>query len=239
MSKFRRSTRGAILAAGLSLAVLAASAQAAERPVSFAPLVERVAPAVVNIRTVKIVKGGGGGLMLPGQRGRGGQEGPQEMPDMHEFFRRFFGGPGGPGMAPREFKQRALGTGVIVDQEGYVLTNNHVVQAADEITVALKGGEEFKAEIKGRDPKTDLALIKIKADKALPFLPLGDSDQLKVGDWVLAVGNPFGLEHTVTAASSAPRGASSAPAPTTTSSRPTPASTPATPAVPSWTWTAR
>jgi serine protease Do len=80
-----------------------------------------------------------------------------------------------------------------------VLTNNHVVANADQIVVVLKNGKEYEAEVKGRDPKTDLALIKIKTDDDLPFLPLGDSSKLRVGDWVIAVGNPFGLENTVTA----------------------------------------
>ncbi len=190
----------AVLALVGFLGLAASAVPAAERPGSFADLVEEVSPAVVNIRTVKTVKGGplSGwfGFRHPGQPGPGQDEAP---PDLHEFFRRFFGGPGGPGMPPREFKQRALGSGVIIDEEGYVLTNNHVIAGADEITVKLKDGQEYEAEIKGRDKKTDLALIKIKADREFPYLKLGDSDELRVGDWVLAVGNPFGLENTVTA----------------------------------------
>lgn len=173
-------------------------AMAQNRPDSFADLAEQVSPAVVNIRTVKTVT-----RNLPDYfsfRGPGGQEFNEDnMPDM---LRRFFGMPGGPG-APHDFKQRALGTGVIVDKEGYVLTNNHVIAGADEILAILKDGEEVPAEIVGRDPKTDLALIKLNIDKLpsgkqLPFLPLGDSDSIRVGDWVMAVGNPFGLTSTVT-----------------------------------------
>lgn len=188
----------------LSLCLAAPMAFAADRPGSFADLAEEVAPAVVNIRTVKTVKGGpmSGGFNFKGQQGPGQEQQPR---DLHEFFRRFFGGPGGPGgpgmpgMPPKEFKQRSLGSGVIIDEEGYVLTNNHVIADADQIMVKLKDGAEYEAEIKGRDKKTDLALIKIKGDKDFPFIKLGDSDKLRVGDWVLAVGNPFGLENTVTA----------------------------------------
>jgi serine protease Do len=186
----------------LALAI-AAPAGAEYVPDSFASLAAKVSPAVVNIRIVKTVKPGVGGMFnFHGQQQGPGQEGPPAPPDLHEFFRRFFGGPGGPKLPPqhpRQFKQRSLGSGVIVDPNGYVITNNHVVAEADEILVRLKEGKEYPAEIVGRDPKTDLALIKIKADKQLPSLPLGDSDKLRVGDWVLAVGNPFGLEHTVTA----------------------------------------
>ena len=100
---------------------------------------------------------------------------------------------------PKEFKSRSLGSGFIFDPDGYIITNNHVVEGADKIKVKLLDGREFKATIKGRDPMTDLALIKIESgNHDLPVLPLGDSDAMQVGDWVLAVGNPFGLTHTVT-----------------------------------------
>ncbi|MBI5524421.1 MAG: DegQ family serine endoprotease [Desulfarculus sp.] len=208
MNHHKRPTAPAALLALLAaLCLLAATATAQARPDSFADLAVQVSPAVVNIRTVKTVKRPAvpDFFQFHGRGPRGGPEsgpngGPQEeMPDLHEFFKRFFG-PGGPGnQMPKEFKQRSLGSGVIVDPAGFVLTNNHVVAEADEITVALKGGEEIKAEIVGRDKKTDLALIKIKATRELPHLPLGDSESVRVGDWVLAVGNPFGLENTVTA----------------------------------------
>ena len=171
-----------------------------DRPDSFAPLVKRVSPAVVNIRTEKTVEGSRGLIPFQGQGPAPNEKGNQ-LPDLPEWFRRHFGGPGGPGGqgAPHSYKQQAAGSGVLVDAEGYVLTNNHVVAGADKITVRLKDGEEYQAKIIGRDKKTDLALIKVKAGKKLPFLPLGDSDKLQVGDWVLAMGNPFGLENTVTA----------------------------------------
>ena len=170
-------------------------------PDSFAPLVKQVSPAVVNIRTEKMVEGPRGLVPYRGQAPAPDEQGEQP-PDLHEFFRRFFGGrgePGGQGGAPHAYKQQAAGSGVLVDAEGYVLTNNHVVAGADKIMVHLKDGEEYEAKIIGRDKKTDLALIKVTTDKELPFLPLGDSEKLQVGDWVLAMGNPFGLENTVTA----------------------------------------
>ncbi|MCG2766749.1 MAG: DegQ family serine endoprotease [Desulfarculaceae bacterium] len=204
LSKARLAAKPALVLLALIMALaLAVPAGAKYVPDSFADLAGKVSPAVVNIRIVKTIKQDpmNGVMPFPGQQQGPDQEGQQgQPPDLHEFFRRFFGqgGPGG-NAQPREFKQRALGSGVIVGPKGYVITNNHVVAGADEIIVRLKGGEEWPAKIIGRDPKTDLALIKIDAKHDLPFLPLGDSDKLRVGDWVLAVGNPFGLEHTVTA----------------------------------------
>ncbi|MEZ4603781.1 MAG: trypsin-like peptidase domain-containing protein [Desulfobacterales bacterium] len=98
----------------------------------------------------------------------------------------------------REFKQSSLGSGFIMDKDGYIITNNHVIEGADEIQVKLKD-DEYPAEIIGKDPSTDLALIKIAAESDLPVLPMGDSDKLEIGQWVLAIGSPFGLEQTVTA----------------------------------------
>ncbi|MFA7302105.1 MAG: DegQ family serine endoprotease, partial [Candidatus Shapirobacteria bacterium] len=111
-----------------------------------------------------------------------------------EFFDKFFGN-----SPRREFKQRSLGSGLIIDREGYILTNNHVVEKAQTIKVKLSDEKEYDAAIVGRDPKTDIALIKINATQPLPAATFGDSDRLVVGDWVVAIGNPFGLEHTVTA----------------------------------------
>jgi serine protease Do len=111
-----------------------------------------------------------------------------------DFFERFFRD-----QIPKDFRQQSLGTGLIIDKEGFILTNNHVVEMADEIKVKLADEKEFLAKTIGRDPKTDLALIKIDSDKPLSPLPLGDSDSLEVGEWVVAIGNPFGLGNTVTA----------------------------------------
>ena len=156
-------------------------------PVSFADLVEKLTPVVVNISTTTIVKSRQGnpfGSDMPLPRFFGGDE----------FFKRFFEN------APeREFKQRSLGSGFIISSDGYIFTNNHVIEKADKIRVKLATGKEYDAEVKGKDPTTDIALIKIKPDSSLPFVTFGDSDTLRIGEWVFAIGNPFGLEHTVTA----------------------------------------
>jgi serine protease Do len=142
---------------------------------TFADLAQRSIGAVVNISTEKVVKTGF--AQLPNR----------------QFFEQFFG------PLPQKLKIRALGSGIIMDSQGYVITNNHVIDHAQKIRVILAGGREFKATVKGRDPKTDLALIHIvNPPSGLPFLKLGDSDAVRVGDWVMAIGNPFGLNHTVT-----------------------------------------
>jgi serine protease Do len=152
-------------------------------PGSFSSLTKKISPSVVNIFTVKVIKGEEQ-LQLP--------FGPNDP--FRDFFERFFRD-----QMPKDYKQRNLGTGFIIDKEGFILTNNHVVERADEIKVRLADEREFSAKIVGRDSKTDLALIRIEADQPLIPLPLGDSDRLEVGDWVVAIGNPFGLGNTVTA----------------------------------------
>ena len=129
----------------------------------------------------------------PGGGGGGGQG--QDPREFWEPFERFFG----PMPRQRRAPERSLGSGFIFDPAGYILTNNHVVENADEIKVKLNSGEEMTAELVGRDPKTDLAVLKIDAKKDLPTIPFGDSDKVKVGEWVMAIGNPFGLEFSVTA----------------------------------------
>ncbi len=114
-----------------------------------------------------------------------------------DFFNRFFGYRY-PQMQPRKYKQMGMGSGFIISHDGYILTNHHVVGDADKITVRLKGGQEYEAKIIGSDSSSDVALIKIEDNKNLPVLPLGDSDSLEVGEWVMAIGNPFGLDHTLT-----------------------------------------
>jgi serine protease Do len=166
---------------------------------SFAPLVKRVMPTVVNVAVVQEVKTSGFGFgpfgFGPGDQGQG--HGPGQEPggpgDPFEQFRRFFG------QIPHEFKQHGLGSGVIVSPDGYILTNNHVVGHATEIHVTLMDGREFTAKVVGKDAKTDLALIKIDAKKPLPAATLGDSARTDVGDWVIAIGSPFGFNLTVTA----------------------------------------
>jgi serine protease Do len=157
-------------------------------PESFSTLAETVSPAVVNISTVKTIKGGGP-VFRHFYQGPWGDQDP-----FKDFFDKFFGDE-----QQREFKQRSLGSGFIIDKDGYIVTNNHVIADADEIKVKLNSGKEYDAKIIGRDPSTDIALIKIKADSNYSVATLGDSDALKVGEWVVAIGSPFGLEHTVTA----------------------------------------
>ena len=154
-----------------------------EYPGSFAELVDKSSVSVVNIVAVKVMRG-------PAQ----GAEPFGSQDPMRDFFERFFGR-----QMPQEYRQSALGTGFVIDKAGLILTNNHVVEQTEELKVRLSDDKEYQAEIVGRDPKTDLALIKIKSDQPLVPLVLGDSDRLKVGDWVVAIGNPFGLGNTVTA----------------------------------------
>ena len=182
---------------------------------SFAPLVKKMIPAVVSVNVVQDVKvsgmpfGGGqggpgddnGGDDDPGAQGGGGdQGGGGGLPpgggggDPFDQLRRYFGQGG-----QREYKQHGLGSGVIVSADGYILTNNHVVGNADEIHVTLQDKREFTAKVIGKDAKTDLGLIKIDTKDALPVAPLGDSNTTDVGDWVIAIGNPFNVGMTVTA----------------------------------------
>ena len=151
----------------------------------FRTLVERVSPAVVNIST----KSSPHGPMEGGMPGA-----PDPFGEYFGPFERFFGPPQG-----RPHKQRSLGSGFVIDNHGFILTNNHVVENADEIMVKLSDGKELKAKVVGRDAKTDLALIEIDGSHGLTTVPVGNSDDLRVGDWVLAIGNPFGLDNTVTA----------------------------------------
>lgn len=147
---------------------------------SFAGLAEQLTPSVVNIKVIKIEKTGLAMNQIP--------NGPYG-----DFFQHFFGN-----MMPQEQQIRAAGSGIIISADGYILTNNHVVEGAKEVSVTLSDKRDLKAKIVGRDPKTDLAVLKISAGDQLPAARLGDSDRLRVGDWVLAIGNPFGLSHTVT-----------------------------------------
>jgi len=157
-------------------AVSAAGVQ--PRPDSFPETVEAVKPAVVNISTTQAVPG----------RGR------QPAEPFREFLERYFGE-----SLPREQPRQSLGSGLIVEPDGYVLTNNHVVEGGRMIMVRLSDAEEYEARVVGTDPRTDLALLKIQGPREFPVARLGDSEGLRVGEWVLAIGNPFGLEQTVTA----------------------------------------
>ncbi len=161
----------------------------AERPGSFTDLAKRLKPSVINIRSTKLIKHPGRGFGAPF-----GPKSPFRDFFGDEFFERFFGD-----VPPKEFPQKSLGSGFIIDEQGYILTNNHVIEKAEEIKVILSDEKEFDAEVVGRDPKTDIALIKIETTKPLEPVKMGDSGKLRVGEWVIAIGNPFGLEHTVTA----------------------------------------
>jgi serine protease Do len=167
-------------------AAISSSADALKTPFSFSDLADRVKPAVVNISTTKTVKGRSFGMPF----GRS----PSNGPFGDDFFERFFGD-----VPQREFKQRSLGSGFIISSDGYIFTNNHVVEQADKILVKVSDGKEYDAKVIGTDAKTDIALIKIKPGNSLPVVEIGDSDKVRVGEWVIAIGNPFGLEQTVTA----------------------------------------
>jgi serine protease Do len=159
----------------------------------FTDLVEKVGPAVVNIRTVE-----------RGRQARGGSGDPEE--DMAELLRRFFGQPPGqqrpmprsPQQPDGEPQQRGFASGFILTADGYVMTNAHVIDGAEEVTVTMADKREFKARTIGVDKRSDVALVKIEAT-ALPTVRIGDVSKLKVGEWVIAIGSPFGLESTVTA----------------------------------------
>ena len=156
-------------------------------PDSFADLAERLAPAVVSITTESF---------MPNM----GQEGMPEFPEgspFEDLFRQFFERYGD--SAPQERMPVALGSGFIIDPDGYVVTNNHVIEQADAIIVRLDNGRELEATVVGIDPKTDIALLKVEADEPLPYVNFGDSSVVRVGDWVLAIGNPFGFGNSVTA----------------------------------------
>jgi serine protease Do len=194
--------RRTALAAALALSFgsgLAEAVQARAAPDSFADLAERLSPAVVNISTTQKVE--------TAQGGPGNQFDFQFPPGspFEEFFKEFLerNRPGPDGQpnrrGPSSRRVTSLGSGFIIDAAGLVVTNNHVIADADEVSVTLHDGSKLDAEVIGKDPKTDLALLRVKPSKPLPAVQFGDSDRLRVGDWVLAIGNPFGLGGTVTA----------------------------------------
>jgi len=174
-----------VLVVGLLSTAGLQAAKSAPRmvPDNFSALAEQVGPAVVNIQVEKAAD-------------ETGMRQPSEgSPFGDERFKDFFGKQ----MPPQERRQGGVGTGFIIDKSGYIITNNHVVENADTIKVKLKDEREFDAKVVGRDPQTDVALIKFDAKGELPVASLGRSADLKVGEWVVAVGSPFGLEQTVTA----------------------------------------
>lgn len=174
-----------VLGTWVVLGMFVAASQAALP--EFTELAQKASPAVVNISAVKVTE-------TSNQMKRFFEPFQRKGSPFEDFFDQFFGD------MPQKRREKALGSGFIISENGYVVTNNHVVEKANEIEVILKGGEEsFPAEVMGRDPETDLALLKIDTEKDLPVLQFGDSDALNVGQWVMAIGNPFGLDHTVTA----------------------------------------
>lgn len=189
-----------IILAYMVLTPTLSTAQAA--PDSFADLSEELLPAVVNVYTTQNIR--------VDRNRRGGGAFPPGSP-FEEFFRRF-GEPdrGGDdndrGSRPRVQQRRSLGSGFIISADGYIVTNNHVIDEADEISIKLQDDTEYEAEVIGKDDKVDLALLKVKTDEPLPFVKFGDDSKSRVGDWVLAIGNPLGLGGTVTAGIISARG---------------------------------
>jgi serine protease Do len=167
---------------------------------TFSSIAKQLEPSVVNINTESTIKNV--------HKRRGGQDdedgGDGNSGGMDDFFKHFFGAPGGQG-GPGSgdiHRERSLGSGVIVDPKGYIVTNRHVIEKADRIRVRFEDdppGVQHDAKVIGSDQETDLAVIKVDIDRALPSAKMGNSDSMQVGDWVLAVGSPFGLSETVTA----------------------------------------
>jgi serine protease Do len=172
---------------------------------TFSQIAKQLEPAVVNINTESTIKN-------PHRQRRGVRPGPGDEDNdgsgggggspFDDFFDRFFGGQGGPGGGGGDIKERSLGSGVLVDAKGYIITNRHVIEKADRIRVRLQDdppGVQHDAKVVGSDQETDLAVIKIESEKGFPTAKIGNSDSMQVGDWVLAIGSPFGLQATVTA----------------------------------------
>ncbi len=162
---------------------------------TFSQIAKQLEPSVVNINTESTIKN---------VHRRGGGDDDDDSGGMDDFFNHFFGGPGGQGAGPGDgsIRERSLGSGVIVDPKGYIVTNRHVVEKADRVRVRFQDdppGVQHDARVIGSDTETDLAVIKVDVDRALPAAKMGNSDSMQVGDWVLAVGSPFGLSESVTA----------------------------------------
>ena len=182
-----RACRALMLSLLAMALVVAQAAMALAKPESLAPLAEQISPSVVNITTSTVVEG------------RTGPQGivPEGSP-FEDFFREFRDrNNGGDGERPR--RSSALGSGFVISEDGFVVTNNHVIDGADEITIEFFSGAELKAEVIGTDPNTDIALLKVEADTPLPFVSFGDSNAARVGDWVIAMGNPLGQGFSVSA----------------------------------------
>jgi serine protease Do len=167
--------------------------EAQSRPDSFAELAEKVSPSVVNITTSTTVAASSGPQPIV----------PEGSP-FEDFFRDFMDRNQNGGPSPRQ--SQALGSGFVISEDGFIVTNNHVIQGADEIQIEFFSGEELEATVVGTDPNTDLALLKVEADEPLAFVPWGSSDEMRVGDWVMAMGNPLGQGFSVSAGIVSARG---------------------------------
>ena len=231
----------AAIALALSGATLPAPAMARNGPDSFADLAATLSPSVVNISSSSTT------------HARGGERPGPEMPlfppgsPFEQFFKDFLdrNRPPGGGNGPQpqqpmpDRKTQSLGSGFIIDASGLIVTNNHVIDGADEITVTLTDNTVLKATLVGKDERVDVALLKVTPEKPLIAVKFGDSDAERVGEWVLAIGNPFGLGGTVTAGIVSARGRDIRSGPYDDFIRPTPRSTVAIPAVRCSTWPAR
>lgn len=192
--KFEYATKQIVLGFCFALASLAVEAVAVTGLPDFTPLVNANRAAVVNIGTT--------GKRRPLREPPPGLPGPEGLPGdenaLQDFFRRFFGEepPGGNG---RSQPHSSLGSGFIISDDGYIISNYHVVREAEEIIVRLSDRSEYVAKVIGTDPRSDIAVLKVEAEKPLPSLKLGKSSELEVGEWVLAIGSPFGFDHSVTA----------------------------------------
>jgi len=183
-----------LLVTGLALVIAQTlSANAQTRPETFADLAELVSPSVVNITTSQTVATSTGPI----------PQVPEGSP-FEDFFRDFLDRNQQGGPTPR--RSQSLGSGFVISEDGYIVTNNHVIAEADEILIEFFSGEELPAEVVGTDPNTDLALLKVEADEPLPFVPWGESDEMRVGDWVMAMGNPLGQGFSVSAGIVSARG---------------------------------
>ena len=187
-------TAGLALLLGLALTIIHAVPAAARAPTeSFADLAAAISPAVVNITTSTTIAAS-----------------TEDMPQVpkgspfEDFFRDFMDRNGGGEATPR--KSEALGSGFVISEDGYIVTNNHVIDKADEISIEFFSGKKLDAKLIGTDPKTDIALLKVESDAPLPFVPFGDSDLMRVGDWVIAMGNPLGQGFSVSAGIISARG---------------------------------
>ncbi|MFN3724591.1 MAG: DegQ family serine endoprotease [Paracoccaceae bacterium] len=182
--------RATLMAIGLGLALALGQAQGAfaRAPDSFADLAQQISPSVVNITTSATVSGPASGAPMV----------PEGSP-FEDFFRDFMdrNNPGGNNNAPR--RSEALGSGFVISEDGYIVTNNHVIENADEIEIEFFSGKRLKAKLVGTDPKTDIALLKVESEAPLPFVVFGNSDISRVGDWVVAMGNPLGQGFSVSA----------------------------------------